>query len=112
MAVQTTYNERMAAAFPGMRANLVPETVISRTVANAPLGFGAVALQAAADHEVSGAADLETADPGGYVGITVRDQAVDPSSPDEYRALDTDAIMTNGTIRVGTCEAGNAGDPV
>lgn len=112
MAVQTTYNERMAAAFPGMRANLVPETVISRTVANAPLGFGAVALQAAADHEVSGAADLETADPGGYVGISVRDQAVDPSSPDEYRVLDTAAIMTKGTIWVETYEAVNAGDPV
>ena len=112
MAVQSTYNENLAVAFPGMRANLVPETVISRTVKNASMGFGVVAVQAAGDYEVTTIGDAATADPGGYVGISVRDQAADPGAPNAYAEDATAAIMTKGTVWVNAYESVAAGDPV
>jgi hypothetical protein len=112
MAVQSTYTETLATAFPGMRANLVPETVISRTVVNDTMGFGVVAVQAAGDREVTTIPNAATADPATYVGISVRDQAVDPGVPNAYDEKATANIMTKGTIWVTAYETVDAGDPV
>jgi len=112
MAVQSTYTENLAVAFPGMRANLVPETVITRTVKNAEMGFGVVAVQADGDFNVTTIEDAATADPGGYVGISVRDQSADPGEPNGYLENANAAIMTKGTIWVNAYEAVDAGDPV
>ena len=112
MAVQTSYSENIGVAFPGMRANLVPETVITRTVKNDTMPFGVVAVQAEGDFEATTIPNLATADPGGYVGISVRDQSVDPNEPNEYAERANANIMTKGTVWVNAYETVDAGDPV
>lgn len=112
MAVQTTYAENIAVAFAGQRANLVPETVISRAAVNGNIGFGVVVVQADGDFNVTTIANAATADPGGYVGISVRDQSVDPNVADNYSEFANVNVMTKGTIWVNAYESVAAGDPV
>lgn len=112
MAVQLDYPSVHGPAFAGQRADLIPETVISRTAANGSIAFGSVVVQAEDDHSVTTIANLATNDPGGFVGIAVRDQAVTPDTINAYSEDETAGIMTKGSIWVQAYETVAAGDPV
>lgn len=110
MAVQSTYSSTLSAAFPGMIADTGPTTVISRTVEDSDIGFGVPVAQGSDDHgctaTLTGVTDI--------VGITVRDQATDPSAANQYSEGDTAALLRNGSIWVTVTDAGGVvpGDPV
>lgn len=107
MAIQTNYQENIAAAVPGQIANMVPATLISRTVETAAgIGFGVAAEQGSADY------GCIKFDGGVVLGITVRERSLDANNPDKFAQNDTARIMTKGTIWV-TCVTGcSAGDGV
>jgi hypothetical protein len=107
-AIQSTYTATHAAAFEGMVADLGPSTVVSRTVETAAIGFGKAVSQGTADRGIVAAASAATK----FLGITVRDQAVDPASPDQYRIGDTAGVLTIGAVWAKAYEAVAAGDPV
>lgn len=108
MPLQTSYSSIMAVAHAGMVVNTELANVISRTVTAGEIGFGQVAVQGASDHTVR-PSDVGLTD---FVGITVRDQAVDPQTPNVYGIGSTAAVMTKGVIWVVAGEAVAAGDPV
>jgi hypothetical protein len=112
MAVQTTYTERTPKAIAGQRGNLIPEKVISRTMKNGDSDFGVIVVQADGDFNVTTIGNQATADPGGYVGITVRDQAADIDKVNGYPEDATAGVMVEGTIWVNAYEAVDAGDDV
>jgi hypothetical protein len=107
-AIQTSYSATHAVAYEGMVADLGPATVISRNVETAALGFGKPASQGSADQGIVAAQSAATK----FLGITVRDQAVDPASPDQYRVGDTAGVLTQGAIWAKAYEIVAAGDPV
>jgi hypothetical protein len=107
-AVQTNYPDAAPVAYEGMIQNTEPNTLISRTVAVAAIGFGLAVKQATADHEVEAAdaaADV-------YRGITVRDQSIVPGSVDEYPVEESATIMTKGVVWVTAGAAVAAGAAV
>ena len=109
MAVQTTYTNVHDVAYEGMEADLesAGRDNVSRT-AEAVVGFGKAVSQGAGDHGIVPFATAITK----FLGITVRDQAVDGTSPDAYRVYDTAAVKLKGVIWVKAGEAVAAGDPV
>lgn len=109
-AVQTVYNERMAKAAAGMRANMTNDNVVTRiceTVAG--IGFGLAVSQGAGDKgAVLGGADS-------FNGISVRDVTVMPAADgttDKYRRYANMSVMTLGDIWVKAKGTVNADDPV
>lgn len=106
--VQSTYASGLSAAFAGMIANQEPTNIISRTLKLAAIGFGKVAVQGANADECRNPDAGQTK----YLGITVRDQSVDPSSSDQYRINDTVAILTKGVVWVTAGANVAAGDAV
>lgn len=96
MAVQSTYADNMSVAYEGMIADETPNTLISRTVETAAIGFGKAVKQGTGDHGVEAA----TADTDAYIGITVRDQSIDPANVDLFAVGDTALLMTQGAIWV------------
>lgn len=110
MAIQTTYTDGLSAAFAGMVADTTPATIISRTVETAAIGFGLPVTQGANDRGCDG--DVSSATE--ITGITVRDQAVEAGTPDEYPAGETAALMRKGSIWVTVTDAGGVspGDAV
>ena len=111
MAVQTTYLTEMAAAYNGMIANTEPNVLISREVeTSAGIGFGVPVIQGTADNQV----DVVSASTDDVVGITVRDQSVDPSSADTFAQYDTALLLRKGVMWVTVTDAGGvaAGDDV
>ena len=107
MPHQTTYLDNLASAVEGQQAHTERNIVISRNVALAAIGFGKVAVQGATDGAVRAPASGETK----FVGITVIDQAVDPSSPDEYPVGASAGVLRSGSVWVKVGEAVTAGDP-
>ena len=107
-AIQTTYNSTHPAAYEGMVADIVPATIISRTVENAALGFGKVAVQGAGAQ----ATRAPTTGVTNFIGITVRDQAADPNLASQYAIGATAALLTYGAIWVLAGETVAEGDPV
>ena len=117
MAVQTTYNETIAAARAGMIANEEPVVLISRTIVDAAgVGFGKVVQEAAADGSKDGqcTADLDTADMDAYkfLGITVRERSVRPETPTKFAQYESARIMRRGVIWVEVAGAVKAGEDV
>lgn len=115
-ALQTDYNTYLPIAYEGARANLEQWNSISRTVESAAgIGFGKVAVQGAGDHGCI----LPDASHTAFVGITVRDQAVDayspgaavPYAPNLYLQNRTAGIMTFGCIYVVASVQVAVGDP-
>lgn len=109
MALQTTYTNTHAVAYEGMEADL--ESAGTRNVSRTcevSIGFGKAVSQGAGDH---GIVPFATA-PAKFLGVTVRDQAVDADSVDAYRVYDTAGVKEVGRIWVKTGEAVVAGDPV
>lgn len=107
MAIQTVYNNNMAAGVKGMIANTGSAELISKTVETATLGFGVVVKQGVADDGIVAA----TAAADVYRGITVRDQSVRPGTADTIAVYDSAALIIEGVVWVlagGTCTVGTA----
>lgn len=106
-AVQTTYNSRLSNGQVGQIADLGEGNVISKDVqAAAGIGFGVAVIQGTADNQCNvGAA-------GVFLGVTVRDPAVDASAGEKYVQYSNAGIMTRGQIWVLAGEAVVPGDVV
>lgn len=107
MAVQSTYLDRMAAAYEGMIASTVPSTLVSYEVEE-EIGFGKAAKQGTASNQI-GVAD-NAADV--VIGITVLDRSADLGANDAINVYGVNAsasVMTIGEVYVtagGTATAG------
>lgn len=113
MAVQTTYNDRHAPAYAGMLASAEwLKNIVSRTAVNAAIPFGAPVLIGGVEDTVTTVGDADSIDTSVFLGISVRDQSVDPSSPNEYREGDNVAVLTHGVIWVVAAAAVDQGDAV
>lgn len=109
MATQTSYSETLRPGVPGQIANMIPATLISRTVEDAAgVGFGLAVTQGADDYGCSAFGTGDTA----ILGITVRDRSLDANNPDEFGEGDSARVMTKGAVWVTASVAVNAGDPV
>lgn len=111
MAYNETYRSDPAAALVGMVADTETAEIISRTVeTSGGIGFGVPVKQGTADRECDVVGDGVTE----VIGITVRSQATDPASADEYPLGDTAALLRKGVIWVTVTDAGGVdpGDPV
>ncbi|PHP66542.1 hypothetical protein CSC94_12695 [Zhengella mangrovi] len=111
MAVQTTYSDKMAAAFNGMIANEEPSVLISRTVeTSGGVGFGIPVIQGSTDD----GCDEVAASTDAVIGITCRDQSVNPAAADTFGEGASALLMRSGVIWVTVTDAGGvaAGDPV
>lgn len=109
MSVQTTYLDNIAAAVAGQIANMVPATLISRTVEDeAGIGFGIAVAQGTADYGCKAFGSGDTA----ILGITVRDRSLDANDTDTFAEGDNARVMTKGCVWVTASVAVNAGDPV
>jgi hypothetical protein len=104
--VQSNYSETLRAGAAGLVANMTnadADTRIVETVAG--IGFGlAVGQGAAAKGAVLGATAAS-----GFVGISIRDVALDAGQPDKYQQGDSVAVLTEGDIWAvvgGTVTAG------
>lgn len=107
MAVQSSYAENIAAAVAGMIGNMVPSTLISRTVETAAgIGFGKAVAQGAADKGCIAFAG------SGLLGITVRERSLDANDPDKFAEGDSARILVKGSVWVDAAVAVDAGDPV
>lgn len=106
MPIQTTYSQNIAAAVAGMLANQEHHEIISRNIEDAAgVGFGKVVLRGAADLGIIKPAAGASA----YVGITVRNPAVDGGG-DLYPQYSPVSVLRRGVIWVTAGEAVAAGD--
>ena len=105
--VQSTYADNVGAGYVGGLVNLEPRVLISRTVEDAAgIAFGLAVMQGTEDKE------CVVSDASAFLGVTVRDQSVDPADPDTFRQYDEARIMTKGVIWVANSGGVAAGDPV
>ena len=105
--VQSTYADTIDAGYKGALVNLEPRVLISRTVeAAAGLAFGLAVMQGTEDKE------CVVADGSAFLGVTVRDQSVNPDDPDLFAQYSEARIMTKGVIWVVNSGGVSAGDPV
>ena len=111
MAVQSTYNETMDAARAGMRANMEPVDLISRTVETAAgVGFGKVVQQGTADKGCK--SDLSGMTAQTYLGITMRERGARPETPNAFAQYESALIMRKGVIWVEVAVAVTPADIV
>jgi len=105
--VQSTYPDNIAVGYAGAIANEEPRTLISRNVEDvAGLAFGLAVMQGTEDK------GCVVSDGSGFLGVTVRDQSVDPANPDLFEENSNARIMTQGVIWVANSGGVSAGDPV
>lgn len=106
--VQTNYADDMAVSYAGAIADEQEEcNLISRTVEDlGGVGFGLAVMQGTNDEGVVVGDGTE------FLGVTVRDQSVDPDDPNEFAHYASARIMTKGTIWVANDGGVSAGDPV
>lgn len=108
--VQTTYSENIRPGLPGMIVDMIPKTLISRTVeASAGLAFGVPVMQGTADKAGRAAAAGDTA--AKFIGISVRDRSV-KAEANQYSQYESARVMTKGAIWVTASVQVAAGDPV
>ena len=106
--VQSTYADNIDAGFVGALVNEEPRTLISRTVEHSDgLAFGLAVIQGTEDKECLVATGSAT-----IVGVTVRDQSVDPSAPNIFEQYAEARIMTKGVIWIANSGGVVAGDIV
>lgn len=105
--VQLNYNSRLSNGQVGQIADLGESNVISRDVQPVGgIGFGVPVIQGTGENQCTvGAA-------GNFLGITVRDPAVDATANDRYVQNSNASIMTRGVIWVTAGEAVSFGDVV
>ena len=92
--VQSTYADNIDGGFAGGLVNEEPKILISRTVEDAAgIAFGLGVIQGSADKGcvVADGSDL-------MLGITVRDQSVNPATPSLFDEDEEARIMTKGVI--------------
>lgn len=107
MSVQSTYADGIAAGYKGALVNQEPKVLISRTVEDSGgIDFGLAVMQGTEDKE------CVVSDASSFLGVTVRDQSVDPSAPDTFEYQAEARIITKGVIWVENSGGVNAGDPV
>jgi hypothetical protein len=105
--VQSTYLDNIPVGYLGAIANEEPRTLISRNVEDvAGIAFGLAIMQGTEDK------GCVVSDGSGYLGVTVRDQSVDPASPDAFEENANARIMTEGVIWVANSGGVVAGDIV
>ncbi len=105
--VQSTYADNIDSGYVGGIVNTEPRNLISRTVeASAGLAFGLAVMQGTEDKE------CVVSDASSFLGVTVRDQSVDPSEPNKFEQYSEARIMTRGVIWVENSGGVSAGDPV
>jgi hypothetical protein len=105
--VQSTYADNIAAGYVGGLVNEEPKTLISRSVEDSGgLDFGLAVMQGSEDK------GCVVCDGSDFLGVTVRDQSVDPASPDTFEYQSEARIMTEGVIWVANSGGVSAGDPV
>lgn len=109
MAHNENYRTDPQPAIAGMIADQSANClIISRTVETAAIGFAKCVKQGSEDHGVELVESGDTA----ILGITVRNQAVEAGSVDEYPVGDTASILLKGAIFVVAGGTVSAGDPV
>jgi len=105
--VQATYPDNIPVGYAGGISNQEPSTLISRNVETAAgIGFGLAVEQGTEDMGcVIGAGT-------NFLGVTVRDQSVNPETPNEFAQNDSALIITKGVVWVAASTAVDADDPV
>ena len=105
--VQSVYADNIDAAYKGALANMEPKVIISRTVEDSGgIDFGLAVMQGTEDM------GCVVSDGSAFLGVTVRDQSVDPSAPDTFEYQAEARIITKGVIWVINSGGVAAGDPV
>lgn len=106
--IQTTYPNDIPVAYAGAIADEQADfNLISRTVEDSGgIAFGLAVIQGTDDD------GIVVGDGTGFLGVTVRDQSVDPADPNEFAYQDSARIMTKGTIWIANDGGVSAGDPV
>lgn len=106
--VQSTYSDDMPIGYVGAIADNQEEcNLISRNVeTEAGIGFGLYVSQGTADDGVI------VGDGANFLGVTVRDQSVDPANPDLFAEDSSARIMTKGVVWIEVDGDVSAGDPV
>lgn len=110
MAIQTTYPSTIRPAVVGMKVDMIPATMISRTVeAVAGLAFGKAASQGVADEGCKpfGAGDTAAT----YVGFAVRERSL-IAEGNAFARYDSARLMTKGSIWVIAAQDVVAGSPL
>jgi len=106
--VQSTYSDNIDAGYAGAIVNEEPRVLISRTVEDSGgIDFGLAVMQGTED---KGCVVCDAR--ADFLGVTVRDQSVDPSAPDTFEYQSTARIMTKGVVWVANSGGVAAGDPV
>ena len=109
MPVQTTYSETLVPGRAGAVANAEPKTLISRVVETAGgIAFGKPVTQGTADIACRAMQAGDTV----VLGVSVRDQSVDPDAPNMFAENTNALIMTSGVIWVEAAATLSAGDDV
>jgi len=106
--VQSTYADNIAAGYAGGLVNEEPKVLISRTVEDSGgIDFGLAVMQGTND---KGCVVCDARDD--FLGVTVRDQSVDPASPDTFEYMSEARIITKGVVWIANSGGVAAGDPV
>jgi hypothetical protein len=93
--------------YAGGLVNQEPRVLISRTVEDAlGIAFGLAVMQGVNDKGCA------VSDGSSFLGVTVRDQSVDPSTPNLFAESSNARIMTKGVIWVANSGGVVAGDAV
>lgn len=107
MPLQTSYQENIRAGVPGAIVDMIPKTLISRTVEDAAgIAFGLPVYQGAADKGVT--ATVGTA--ADFVGFTVLDRSAATGSL--FSRYESARVMTKGALWITAPAAVSAGDAV
>lgn len=94
MAVQDTYAENIPAGVPGAIVDMIPKTLISRTVEPAAgIAFGLPVYRGANDKGV-----VATGTAANYVGFTVLDRSVREGN--QFSQYESARIMTDGALLI------------
>lgn len=105
--IQSTYADTISNGFAGALVNTEPRVLISRTVEDSGgIDFGLAVMQGTEDKGVT------VGDGSAFLGVTVREQDLNPTSPDTFEFQHEARIMTKGVIWVANSGGVNAGDPV
>ena len=107
MAYNETYRTDPAPAFEGMVADMSNAVIVSRT-AEAAIGFGKAVARGTEAHTTRAVTTGDTE----ILGVSVRSQATDAESANEYPVNDTAAVMRKGPIWVKAGATVAVGDPV
>lgn len=103
MATQSTYVANIRAAVAGLRANMEPADITSRTVETTGIGFGKVVQQGAGDNGCK--SDLTGMTAQTFIGITLMDRGTRPETPDVFAPYESARIMRKGSVWVAVGEA-------